>query len=117
MLAIWGGFLTGFDMVSPFLAAVVIIALLTAVGDRGARAAMRRNSPCLAALCIFLFAMGSGLSAWFLGLMPGLYLFGAAGLPEYPLLMMYWGFWLAAGLMLAAKRIIYDRRPGRFLED
>ena len=43
----WNSLISGFGIAKPFLAAAVLIALLVLVGDRGGRAAIRRNNPCL----------------------------------------------------------------------
>ncbi|MCX7781610.1 MAG: hypothetical protein N2491_12015 [Negativicutes bacterium] len=106
---------SGFIMAQPFLAAIVLIALLVLVGDRGSKMALRRDNQCLAALCIFTFALGTGMTSWFLVLKPLFSLFGAAFALSYPLIMMYWAFWMLAGVLLSAKMIAWDnvRRHGK----
>lgn len=113
----WNSVISGFGVAKPFLAAVVVIALFVLVGDRGSKAAIRRNNPCLAALCIFAFALGTGAASWFLVLQPLFVLAGAAFSLSYPLIMMYWAFWLLAGVLIAAKKLIYEgvRRQGQIL--
>lgn len=92
----------------PFLAAVILLAALVAVGDRGSKMSLKRNSPCLAALCIFAFALGTGLVAWFLLMKPSFDFFGATFEPGYPLILMYWAFWLLIGVLVSAKKLVYD---------
>lgn len=98
----------GFLVAQPFLMAAVLIAALVLVGDRGSKMALRRESQCLAALCIFTFALGTGMTSWFLILKPMFNLFGAAFALSYPLIMMYWAFWMLAGVLLSAKMIVWD---------
>lgn len=97
-----------FLVAKPFLAAVVLIALLVGIGDRGSKSALRRSSPCLAAFCIFTFALGSGMTAWFLVLKPLFALYGAPFALSYSLILMYWSFWLLVGVLVAAKKLVYD---------
>jgi len=113
--AIWNGVISGFGVIKPFLAGIVLIALFVMVGDRGSKAALRRNSPCLAALCIFAFALGTGMASWFLVLKPLFVLAGAAFNLSYPLIMMYWAFWLLVGVLLSAKKLVYEsaKRQGQ----
>jgi glucan phosphoethanolaminetransferase (alkaline phosphatase superfamily) len=99
---------TGFVMAQPFLAAAVLIALLVLVGDRGSKMALRRENQCLAALCIFTFSLGTGMTSWFLVLKPMFSLFGTTFALSYPLIMMYWAFWMLAGVLLSAKMIVWD---------
>ncbi len=108
MQALWNSLLTGFGVAKPFLAAIVVIALLVLVGDRGGKAAIRRNNPCLAALCIFTFALGTGMASWFLVLQPLFVLSGATFALSYSLVMMYWAFWLLVGVLISAKKLIYE---------
>lgn len=114
MQAVWQVVSNGLVTAKPFIAALLLAAFLVLVGDRGSTASLRRNSPCLAVLCIFAFTMGMGLVAWFLVLAP---LFGAltgAFALTYPLILMYWAFWLLVGVLVAAKKLVYDnaRRRG-----
>lgn len=108
MQAVWQAVSGGFLAVKPYVAALVLAALLVLVGDRGSTASLRRNSPCLAALCIFAFTMGMGLVAWFLVLTPLLAATGGVFSLTYPLLLMYWAFWLLVGVLVAAKKLVYD---------
>lgn len=115
MQAVWNSVISGFEVVKPFLAAIIVIALLVLVGDRGGKAAIRRNSPCLAALCIFTFALGTGMASWFLVLKPLFVFAGASFALSYPLVMMYWAFWLLVGVLISAKKLIYEniKRQGQ----
>ena len=92
----------------PFLAAVVLIAALVGIGDMGSKMSLKRNSPCLAALCVFTFALGTGMAVWLLVMKPLFALYGAAFTLSYPLIMMYWAFWLLTGVIVSAKKLIYD---------
>jgi len=94
---------------------VVLIALLVMVGDRGSKVALRRNNPCLAALCIFAFALGTGSASWLLVLSPLFALFGTTFSLSYPLILMYWAFWLLVGVLISAKKLIYEsaKRQGQ----
>lgn len=105
----------GYLVAQPFLAAAVLIAALVLVGDRGSKMALRRDNQCLAALCIFTFALGTGITSWFLVLKPMFALFGANFALSYPLIMMYSAFWMLAGVLLSAKMIVWDnaRRQGK----
>ncbi|MDR3588085.1 MAG: hypothetical protein P4N41_00300 [Negativicutes bacterium] len=115
MEALWNSVVSGFTVVKPFLAAVVLISLLVMVGDRGSKLALRRSNPCLAALCIFAFALGSGSAAWLLIMSPLFGLFGASFSLSYPLILMYWAFWLLVGVLISAKKLIYEstKRQGQ----
>ncbi len=108
----WQALLTGatntFMTVKPFLAATVIIAALVMIGDRGSRFSLQRNSPCMAALCIFAFAIGTGLTTWYLLLAPIFALSGVDFAITYPLVMMYWASWLLMGVLISAKKLVYD---------
>lgn len=108
MQAMWNSMVSGFAVVKPFLGAAVLIALLVLVGDRGGKAAIRRNNPCLAVLCIFTFALGTGMTSWFLVLKPLFTLAGAAFTLSYPLVMMYWAFWLLVGVLISIKKLVYE---------
>lgn len=108
MQAFWNSLVSGFGIAKPFLAAVVLIACLVLVGDRGGKLALRRNNPCLAALCIFVFSLGTGLTAWFLVMKPFFALTGATFTLSYPLILMYWAFWLLVGVLISAKKLIYE---------
>lgn len=99
---------SGFMVAKPFLAAVVLIAVLVGVGDRGSKMSLKRNSPCLAALCIFTFALGTGMATWFLLMKPLFALYGAAFTLSYPLILMFWAFWLLVGVLVSAKKLVYD---------
>lgn len=115
MQALWNSVLSGYGAAKPFLAAVFLVALLVLVGDRGTQMALKRNNPCLAAICIFVFALGTGFAAWFLVMQPLFALFGATFSLSYPLILMYWAFWLLVGGLIAAKKIVYDsaKRQGQ----
>ena len=115
MPAFFASLKTGYLVAQPFLAAVVLIAALVLIGDRGSKMALRRDNQCLAALCIFTFALGTGMTSWFLLLKPLFSLFGATFALSYPLIMMYWAFWMLAGVLLSAKMIVWDnaRRQGK----
>jgi hypothetical protein len=115
MEALWNSVANGFAVGKPFLAAVVLIGLLVVVGDRGSKLALRRNNPCLAALCIFTFALGTGSAAWLLVMSPLFGLFGAAFNLSYPLILMYWAFWLLVGVLISAKKLVYEstKRQGQ----
>ena len=108
MQAVWQAVSGGFMAVKPYAAALILAALLVLVGDRGSAASLRRNSPCLAALCMFAFTMGMGLVTWFLVLTPLLAATGGTFTVTYPLLLMYWAFWLLVGVLVAAKKLVYD---------
>lgn len=108
MQAVWQAVSNGFMAVKSYLVALILAALLVLVGDRGSAASLRRNSPCLAVLCIFAFTMGMGLVAWFLVLTPLLAVAGENFNLTYPLLLMYWAFWLLVGVLVAAKKLVYD---------
>ena len=95
---------------APYAAALVLLAGLVLVGDRGSRLALKRNSPSLAALCIFSFAIGSCLITWHLLVSPILSFSGLALSVAYPAVIMYWAAWLLTGVLIAAKRIVYDGR-------
>jgi len=111
----WNSVISGFEVVKPFLAAIVVIAMMVLVGDRGSKAAIRRNNPCLAALCIFTFALGTGMASWFLVLKPLFVFAGATFALSYSLVMMYWAFWLLVGVLISAKKLIYEsvKRQGQ----
>ena len=97
-----------FVVAKPFLAAVVLLVSLVLVGDKGSKFSLNRNSPCLAALCIFAFAIGTGLTTWFFLLAP---LFALAGINvtlTYPMITMYGAFWLLIGVLISVKKLIYD---------
>ncbi|MDR3566273.1 MAG: hypothetical protein P4N59_33225 [Negativicutes bacterium] len=115
MEALWNGVASGFAIGKPFLAAVLLIALLVLVGDRGSKMALRRSNPCLAALCIFTFALGTGTAVWLMVMSPIFALFGAAFNLSYPLILMYWAFWLLVGVLISAKKLIYEsaKRQGQ----
>lgn len=115
MEALWNSVAHGFAVGKPFLAAIVLIALLVVVGDRGSKMALRRNNPCLAALCIFTFALGTGSAAWLLVMSPLFALFGATFNLSYPLILMYWAFWMLVGVLISAKKLIYEsaKRQGQ----
>lgn len=98
----------GLMVAKPFLAALVIIAALTLVGDRGSKLSLNRNNPCLATICIFIFALGTGLTSWFLMLKPLFTLFNATFALSYSLILMYWSFWLLVAVLVSAKKLIYD---------
>lgn len=98
----------GFMVAKPFLAAIVLLASLVFIGDRGSKLSLSRNSPCLAALCIFAFAIGTGLTTWYLLLTPILALSGVTFALSYPLITMYWAFWLLMGVLITAKKLVYD---------
>jgi hypothetical protein len=106
--ALWNGIVSGFGVAQPFLAAIVLIAMLVLVGDRGSTMALKRNNPCLAALCIFAFALGTGSTAWLLVMKPLFALYGAAFTLSYSLVLMYWAFWLLVGVLISAKKLIYE---------
>ncbi|VBB05954.1 Hypothetical protein LUCI_1165 [Lucifera butyrica] len=113
MHALWDSISNGLVLAKPFLGAIILIAALVFIGDKGSKISLNRNSPCLAALCIFTFALGSGLTAWFLLMKPAFALFGVTFALTYPLVSMYWSFWLLASVLVAAKKLVYDsvRRP------
>lgn len=102
-------------MAQPFLAAAVLIGLLVLLGDHGSKLALKRDSQCLASLCIFTFALGTGMTSWFLVLKPLFSLFGMTFGLSYPLIMMYWAFWMLAGVILSVKMLVWDnsRRQGK----
>lgn len=104
----------GLLLAKPFAAALAIIAALTIIGDRGSKLSLDRNSPCLATICIFTFALGTGLTTWLLLLKPLLNLFGVTIPLSYSLMLMYGAFWLLVGVMIATKKLVYDeyRRHG-----
>lgn len=108
----WQALLTGatntFMAAVPYLSAIVLIAALVMVGDRGSKFSLQRNNPCLAALCIFAFAIGTGLTTWYLLLNPLLALAGTSFTLSYPIATMYWAAWLLLGVVIAAKKLIYD---------
>lgn len=97
-----------FVVAKPFLAAVVLLVSLVLVGDKGSKVSLNRNSPCLAALCIFAFAIGTGLTTWFFLLAPLLALTGINFTLTYPMITMYGAFWLLIGVLISAKKLIYD---------
>lgn len=106
----------GLMVAKPFLAAIVIIAALALVGDRGSKLSLNRNSPCLATICIFVFALGTGLTSWFLMLKPLFTLFDATFALSYSLILMYWSFWLLVAVLVSTKKLLYDehqRRSGK----
>jgi hypothetical protein len=113
--ALWNSVASGFLVAKPFLAAIVLISLLVFIGDRGGKIALRRNNQCLAALCIFLFALGTGTTAWLLVMQPLFALYGVAFTLSYPLILMYWAFWLLVGVLISAKKMFYDspKRQGQ----
>ncbi|HMM21980.1 MAG TPA: hypothetical protein PKA10_14770 [Selenomonadales bacterium] len=115
MQALWDGVISGYGVAKPFLAAILLVGLLVLVGDRGTRIALRRNNPCLATLCIFIFSLGTGFVTWFLVMQPLFALFGATFALSYPLVMMYWAFWLLVGVLISAKKLIYEsgKRQGQ----
>jgi len=108
MQALWDSAGHVLFLAKPFLAALAAYAALVAIGDRGSRFSLRRNNPCLAALCIFTFALGSGMTTWFLVMQPVFAMAGAAFALSYPLILMYWSFWLLVGVLISAKKLIYD---------
>ena len=105
----------GYFVAQPFLAAAVLIGLLVLLGDHGSKLALKRDSQCLASLCIFTFALGTGMTSWFLVLKPLFSLFGMTFGLSYPLIMMYWAFWMLAGVILSVKMLVWDnsRRQGK----
>ncbi len=108
MQAMLASVTNGFMVAKPFLGALVLFALLVLIGDRGSKISLKRNSPCLAALCIFTFALGAGMTAWYLVMKPLFALFGAAFTLSYSLILMYWAFWLLVGVLISAKALVYD---------
>lgn len=106
---------TGYLVAQPFLAATLLIAALVLIGDRGSKMALRRDNQCLAALCIFVFALGTGITSWFLVLGPLFALLGTSFTAGYPMVMMYAAFWMMAGVLLSARRIVWEniRRQGK----
>lgn len=108
MQALWNSVVSGYEVIKPFLAAIILVALLVGVGDRGTQMALRRNNPCLAALCIFVFSLGTGLAVWFLVMQPLFVLYGGTFALSYPLGLMFWAFWLLVGVILSAKKLIYE---------
>jgi len=108
----WQALLTNaanyFVVAKPFLAAVVLLVSLVLVGDKGSKVSLNLNSPCLAALCIFAFAIGTGLTTWFFLLAPLLALTGINFTLTYPMITMYGAFWLLMGVLISAKKLIYD---------
>ena len=115
MQALWNSVTSGFEVAQPFLAALIIIALAVLVGDRGSKMALRKNNPCLAALCIFTFALGTGSAVWLLVMKSLSAIYGAAFSLSYPLILMYWAFWLLVGVLISAKKLIYEsaKRQGQ----
>lgn len=97
-------------LAQPFLAAIALLLVLLVIGDRGSKVSLKRNNPCMAALCIFLFALGTGQTIWFLLMKPIFAIFGATFALSYPLIMMYWAFWLFIGVLITAKKLVYDTR-------
>lgn len=94
----------------PFLTATALLLGLLVIGDRGSKAALKRNNPCMAALCIFVFALGAGQTIWLLVIEPIFALLGATFALSYPLIIMYWAFWLLIGVLIATKKLVYDTR-------
>lgn len=115
MQALWDAAISGFEVAKPFLAALVLVVGLVLIGDRGSRSALKRNNQCLAALCVFVFALGSGMATWFLIMQPLFLQYGAAFTISYPLVLMYWAFWLLVGVLISAKMMLWDsvRRQGQ----
>lgn len=108
MQALWNVVSSGFEVGKPFLTAVVLIALLVVIGDRGAKLALGRNNSCLAALCIFTFALGTGTVVWLQIMNPLFMLYNATFTLSYSLIMMYWAFWLLVGVLISAKKLVYE---------
>ena len=108
-----------FGVAKPFLAALIAIAIFVYVGDRGSRLSLKRNNPCLAAFCIFAFAMGTGFAMWFLVMNQiSTLVYGASINASYPLIIMYWAFWLLIGVLVSAKKLVYEnaKRSGQYLQ-
>jgi len=114
--ALWNVISSGFDAGKPFLTAVVLIALLVLVGDRGGKLALGRNNACLAALCIFTFALGTGTVVWLQIMNPLFKLYNATFNLSYSLIIMYWAFWLLVGVLISTKKLIYEssKRHGNY---
>lgn len=102
--------MSSITVAQPFLAAIALLVVLLVIGDRGSKVSLRRNNPCLAALCIFVFALGAGQTIWFLVMKPIFAIMGTTFALSYPLIMMYWAFWLLIGVLVAAKKLVYDTR-------
>ena len=108
--ALLSNVMSSVTLAQPFLAAIALLVVLLVIGDRGSKVSLKRNNPCLAALCIFVFALGTGQTIWFLVMRPIFAFLGATFALSYPLIMMYWAFWLLIGVLIAAKKLVYDTR-------